>query len=138
MNQENEIKQVSLKKAHANGTFTAIRTVVRSNEKGYKFVTVLNGKAATNVYLGKKSSNMVMEGEDITDKLATANLVKATNEAGEARLKLSFNGDSEYVSAENLFGTSSEIADSEKEVLNFLAEEYSTVTVDEAITEKVN
>lgn len=131
------IKQISLKKAHQNKAFTAIRTIVKSNVSGYKFITILKGNSATNAYLGKKSSEMVLEGEDIQALLVDASIVKTVNEKGEARLKISLGGDSEYVSADSLFGASDELSVSEKEVLNFLETQYSTVTVNEVATEEV-
>lgn len=131
------IKQISLKKAHQNKAVTTIVTIVKSNVSGYKYITLLKDKAATNVYFGRKSSEMVLEGEDIRELLVNASLIKAVNEAGETRLKISLSGDSEYVSTDSLFGASDELSVSEKEVLNFLETQYSTVTVNDVATAEV-
>lgn len=54
-----------------------IRSVscVRTNRNGYLFVTLLNGRKAANVYFGKKTSEMFVDGQVISaDELKAASI----------------------------------------------------------------
>lgn len=117
----NEIKSASLKKAFKTGIVNNV-SVVRVNATGYKFVTVLDSKSkASNIYLGRKSSEQVAEGQAIpTDVLKRSEFVLAENEAGEARVKLSLTGASGFQSLGDMFDD--EITATEREVLTALAQ----------------
>ncbi len=95
---EEIIKSVSLKKAAKFGVVRNI-SAVRTNESGYPYVTMLSGDKASNVYFGKKSAESVHKGDVLTGvQLRQAQLVLATNEAGEPRVKISLNGENAYTS----------------------------------------
>lgn len=73
-------------------------SVLRINTSGYPFVTILNkANRANNLYFSKNSAQSVLdtfgEGQDITEFLKTAQVVKTTNQDGEVRYKLSSSGD---------------------------------------------
>ena len=54
-----------------------IRSVscVRTNRNGYLYVTLLNGRKATNVYFGKKTSEMFADAQVLTaDELKAASI----------------------------------------------------------------
>lgn len=106
MREENApMKSASLKSAFKAGIVRNI-SKVRENESEYKYVTFLDGKGkATNVYLGQKSADQVSVDDDLTPaQLANAEIVLATNEAGEERLKLSLTGESAYTNLGSIFG----------------------------------
>ncbi|HEX8586086.1 MAG TPA: hypothetical protein VF680_16960 [Allosphingosinicella sp.] len=119
------MKRISLKKAFKNRVFTNV-SKVRENHQGFKFVTVIdNSGKSNNVYLGRKSSEQVIVGQDIpAELLKRADFVLATNEQDEQRLKLSLNGDSGYTSMESIFGDD-ELDATETEVLNQLRAEMT-------------
>lgn len=115
-----EMKSASLKSAFKAGIVRNI-SEVRMNSSDYLFVTLLgmNGKA-TNLYLGKKSAEQVEEDDVLTsEQLMNAEIVLATNEDDEQRLKLSLTGESSYTNLSSIFGDA-EVSNSEKEVLNAL------------------
>lgn len=73
-------------------------SVVRVNASGYPFVTILNkANRASNLYFSKNSAQSVLdtfgEGQDITEFLKTAQVVKTANADGDIRYKLSSSGD---------------------------------------------
>lgn len=89
----------------AGGLVTNI-SVVRKNSSGYLFVTLLNGRKSTNVYFGKKTSEMFTEGEKISvDTLRKLEVVVAANATGDQRLKMSLPGESEtYTDLRSIMG----------------------------------
>lgn len=96
-------KSATLKDA-VMGSHVSAFSPVRENTNGYKFITFLKDRKATNVYLGRKSAEKIEVGATLNKEIAsTAVIVLSTNEAGEQRLKLSFGGDSAYVQADALF-----------------------------------
>lgn len=115
-----EMKSASLKSAFKAGIVRNI-SEVRKNSSDYLFVTLLgmNGKA-TNLYLGIKSSEQVEKDDILTsEQLINAEIVLATNEDDEQRLKLSLTGESSYTNLSSIFGDVENNA-FEKEVLNAL------------------
>lgn len=117
----NVIKSVSLAKAVTSGLVRNI-SKVRQNSNGYPYVTMLNGDKASNVYFGKKSAQGVNVGDVLTsEQLQKAQVILATNESGEQRLKLSFGGESEYTDLSTVFGDVAPQPAEEIEVLKTLA-----------------
>lgn len=120
--EKNSIKSTSLLSLAKGGHVRNI-SAVRVNANGYKYITFLNGKGgATNVYLGRKTSEMFEEGDIINAEMAQdAVVVLATNEAGEERLKFSINTGGTYSDVTALFGVSGD-----QEVITVLKAAYST------------
>ena len=120
-----EMKSASLKSAFKAGIIRNI-SEVRVNSSDYLFVTLLgsNGKA-TNVYLGRKSAEQLEEGDILTnEQLMNAEIVLASNEEGEQRLKLSLTGESSYTNLSSIFGDVENTF--EKEVLIALKKDMSS------------
>lgn len=85
-------------------------SAVRVNSNGYKYITFLKGSAATNVYLGRKTAEILEEGDVITPELAKdAVVILATNAAGEPRLKFSINAGGTYSDVTSLFGVAGDV-----------------------------
>lgn len=130
-----EIKTTSLRTLWSKKAFTTISTL-RFNQNKYPYVTFLNGKAAHNVYFGKKTAEIISgtfnEGEDLIKNsfLLDAQVVETKNEAGETRFKLSKSqGDySSVASLEEAFGNP---ADTEFDFKSFSEQFSSPVTVQE-------
>jgi len=97
-----ELKSRSLRDfAKAEG-FTAINPKVRVNANGYPFLTLVKpdgkgGSVAENIYFSKGSADTAL-GMETIDAETRGNLLvcEVTNEAGEKRLKLAFQGESSY------------------------------------------
>ena len=110
-----QIKTTTLRSLWNKKAFTAI-SKLRKNSSGYYFVTLLNGKAANNIYFGKKTSEIISgtfkENEDLVANgfLLDAQIVETKNEAGEIRYKISKSmGDySSVASLEDAFGSPTE------------------------------
>jgi hypothetical protein len=97
---------------------------VRENENGFKFITILKGNSAFNLYLGEKSGKKVITGDQIpTDLIKNSEVFLAVNNEGEERLKLGLPGTSEYVSVESLFEID---ADENAEVINAFKASFTT------------
>ena len=82
---------------------TAISKVVNTNTKGYPFITILRGNVAENIYFGRKSAAKVEHGDAVKPIASDLYVSTAINAAGEARLKLSFSGESTYDSVDDMF-----------------------------------
>lgn len=129
-----EMKSASFKSAVVARIVTNV-SAVRENETGYLFVTVLNASgAASNIYFGKKSAEQVSVDDKLTgEQLMNAEFVLATNEDGDARIKLSLSGESDYTDVLSMFGVS---ADHEAEVLAALKADMTTREEDETEEEE--
>lgn len=76
------------------GTIRSI-SVVRTNQNGYPFVTVISGDGRVqNLYFGKRTSERVAAGQQFTlDELKQLEIGFTNNASGEERIKLSFPGE---------------------------------------------
>jgi hypothetical protein len=98
------MERQSLKSYVQSTEITSICKSVRENTNGYPFITVLRGSDAENIYFSIKASAQVTAGQDITTIAKDLYVVTdIQNEAGESRTKLSFEGNSNYVDASELF-----------------------------------
>jgi len=131
------MKSASVKSAIVAGIIANI-SKVRENTTGYKFVTVLDKRgASTNVYFGKKSAETVEEDDVLTrDQLINAEFVLATNDVGEARIKLSLAGASDYTNLLSMFDDVEAPADHSAEVLKALKADMLTREESEALEEE--
>jgi hypothetical protein len=97
--------------SYATGTgITSVNPSIRVNANGYPFITVLRGTgddSAENIYFSIKASAKLYADlpEDVKTpvgiKITSSGLfvVSTANVSGEARTKLSFEGDSGYIDA---------------------------------------
>lgn len=98
------MERISLKKFVAEEGITALCKSVRENTNKYPFITVLRGNEAENLYFSIKASAQVTAGQDISSIAKDLYVVRdITNADGESRIKLSFEGNSNYVDASALF-----------------------------------
>jgi hypothetical protein len=125
------MQQITLKSLVKQGHVTGV-SLLRRNENGYPYVTLLKGNKSNNVYFGKKTSEIISSTFEIGDKVAAAlkdaTVIKATNAAGQMRYKLSLSGTTEYTTTAELmdiFGVEEEVADFD--VAEFL-KEFSAVS----------
>ena len=135
--ESNVMKSVSLKEAFKAGIVNNV-SAVRENTTGYKFVTVLDKRgASTNVYFGKKSAETVEEDDILTkEQILNAEFVLATNDVGEARIKLSLAGASDYTNLANIFDDVETTQDHSAEVLKALKAEMLTREESEALEQE--
>jgi hypothetical protein len=102
-------------------------SVLRTNQKGYPFVTLLNRKKeSTNLYFGKKTSELVLnafkEGDSIIPFLKESEVVETLNENKETRFKISKNT-SDYTSEDMLLNQLGlEVSNSEFDFEKFVKE----------------
>ena len=85
---------------------TAVYPSIRQNTNGFPFITVLRGSgpdSAENIYFSVKASAQVAEGQAVKSIAKDIYVVNVENAAGEARTKLSFNGESSYLGVDELF-----------------------------------
>jgi len=120
------IKKTSLTELVKRGAISSI-SVLRTNQKGYPFVTLLNRKKeSTNLYFGKKTSELVLnafkEGDSIIPFLKESEVVETLNEAKETRFKISKNT-SDYTSEDMLLNQLGlEVSNSEFDFEKFVKE----------------
>lgn len=98
------MKKISLKKLFQLGLVSNF-SVVRVNESGYPYVTMLQGDKSNNVYFGKESAKTALlhvGKKEIASLLVTADIVEVANEDGEQRFKIALEGKSDYVSTSEL------------------------------------
>jgi len=120
------IKKTSLTELVKRGAISSI-SVLRTNQKGYPFVTLLNRKKeSTNLYFGKKTSELVLntfkEGDNIIPFLKESEVVETLNEAKETRFKISKNT-SDYTSEDMLLNQLGlEVSNSEFDFEKFVKE----------------
>jgi hypothetical protein len=137
--ESNVMKSASIKSAFVAGIIKSV-SAVRENENGYRFITVVNGNRASNIYLGQKSANQVEEGDILTkEQMLGAEFVLATNDAtrgSEQRIKLSLAGASDYTNLANIFDDVTVTADHSAEVLKALKAEMLTREESEALEEE--
>jgi hypothetical protein len=128
------MKKLSLKTIAKEVGISGI-SVVRENSNEFKFITILKGNTAFNLYFGQKSSDKVVVGEQVPKELIKdSEVILAVNADGEERLKLSIGGVSEYVSAESLFDISPEAND---EVVAAFKASFTTRQVAPVIEDEV-
>ena len=82
---------------------TSINKSVNTNTNQYPFITVLRGKVSENIYFGKKSAAKVCLGTDVKSIAKELFVSEAANASGEVRMKLSFSGESNYDTLEDMF-----------------------------------
>jgi hypothetical protein len=108
------MQQATLKNLYQQGLFDSV-SVLRKNESGYPFVTLLkNGDKtkSTNLYFGRKSGTTILDnfevGDAVAKALSNASVILTENAQGEKRFKISLTeGSSEYesgASLEDVFG----------------------------------
>lgn len=120
------IKKTSLTELVKRGAISSI-SVLRTNQKGYPFVTLLNRKKeSTNLYFGKKTSELVLnafkEGDNIIPFLKESEVVETLNENKETRFKISKNT-SDYTSEDMLLNQLGlEVSNSEFDFEKFVKE----------------
>lgn len=87
---ENQLKTLSFKDWAKQNNITSVAPVVRTNENGYPYVTMINANnEATNVYFSRAASQAVDAGTPITKELMKAHQIGITiNAEGEERIKL--------------------------------------------------
>jgi len=107
-------------------------SVVRVNASGYPFVTILNkANRASNLYFSKNSAQSVLdtfgEGQDITEFLKTAQVVKTVNADGDIRYKLSSSGD--YKSSSSLADAFGVQLEEQQFDLQEFAKQFETQTI---------
>jgi hypothetical protein len=134
------MKSASLKSAFIAGVVNNVSAVRENTENGYKFVTVLDKRGgASNIYFGKKSAEVVEEGDVLTkDQMLGAEFVLATNAEGESRIKLSLSDASDYTNLANIFDDITISADHEVEVLKALKAVILTKAESEALIDDDN
>lgn len=100
--QSKPLTVVSVKEwAKANG-FVQMNPTIKTNEKGYPFVTFINKEnKAENVYFSKKASVGLKSGDDAIALVKSHNIAHTLNAAGEKRTKLV--GTGERVDLDGLF-----------------------------------
>lgn len=131
------MKSASLKSAFVGGFVKSI-SPVRENENEYLFVTVLNGQKSTNVYFGKKSALEVSLDDVLTgEQLKNMMFILATNSVengSEQRLKIAFEGSSDYTSLASIFDDVEPVDAKahEAEVLEYLKSQMTSREEDEA------
>lgn len=87
---ENQLKTLSVKDWAKQNNIASVAPVVRTNENGYPYVTMINANnEATNVYFSRAASQAVDAGTPITKELMKAHQIGiTTNAEGEERIKL--------------------------------------------------
>jgi len=120
------IKKTSLTELVKRGAISSI-SVLRTNQKGYPFVTLLNRKKeSTNLYFGKITSELVLntfkKGDNIILFLKESEVVETLNENKETRFKISKNT-SDYTSEDMLLNQLGlEVSNSEFDFEKFVKE----------------
>lgn len=120
------IKKTSLTELVKRGAISSI-SVLRTNQKGYPFVTLLNRKKeSTNLYFGKITSELVLntfkKGDSIIPFLKESEVVETLNENKETRFKISKNT-SDYTSEDMLLNQLGlEVSNSEFDFEKFVKE----------------
>ena len=124
------IKKTSLTELVKRGAISSI-SVLRTNQKGYPFVTLLNRKKeSTNLYFGKITSELVLntfkKGDNIILFLKESEVVetqsKQEGHEGETRFKISKNT-SDYTSEDMLLNQLGlEVSNSEFDFEKFVKE----------------
>lgn len=99
-----EIKSQTIQAFMAEKDYVQVAKAVRTNAKGYPFVTFINSKnEAENIYFTKKLGH-IAAGTAVDKALfSELQIVHVNNAAGEARTKLSGMGESGRVEASDLF-----------------------------------
>lgn len=98
--------RIPLKQWLADNGITSVFPSIRENTNSYPYVTFLKGSgddSAQNIYFSVKASAQVSAGQDIKSIAKDLYVVPTENASGEARLKLSFKGDSTYMDVSELF-----------------------------------
>lgn len=100
----NNLNPIPLKDYYKSKGFTQIHNSIRANEKGYPYITFIDGNnKAENIYFTKSATKKVVLDQVIdSDLLKSLYIVDTINSDGEARTKLSF-GDSMRLSLDELF-----------------------------------
>ena len=86
----------------SNGV-TSINKEIRTNTNGYPFITILRGNISENLYFGRKSAAKVEKGDAVKSIANELYVTIAVNADGQPRTKLSFSGESNYDSLEDMF-----------------------------------
>ena len=97
------MEKVSFKSWCKSQGVTAVHNVLRENTNNFPYLTVLRGSDAENIYFSVNASAEVTAGQQTASIASELYVADTINAAGEARIKLCFQGNSTYTSIEDLF-----------------------------------
>lgn len=101
----NQLSTVSVQEFMKSNNFISVVKIVRENANGYAYITfITEGNKAENIYFSKNASILVNAGETIAMGFFTPFMIGfTTNANGEKRTKLIAQGESNRITAEDLF-----------------------------------
>jgi hypothetical protein len=101
----NQLSTVSVQEFMRSNNFISVVKLVRENANGYPYVTFITAdNKAENIYFSKNASAMTATGETIARGFFSPFMIGyTTNAEGESRTKLVSQGESNRITAEDLF-----------------------------------
>lgn len=101
----NAIETIAVQEFMKSNNFVSVVKMVRSNTNQYLYVTFITAdNKAENVYFSKNAAEMTAKGEIIARGFFTPFMIGfTTNANGEKRTKLIAQGESNRITAEDLF-----------------------------------